>query len=170
MPVPGMPVAAGWAAGGLVAYQYYRFTFTAGGSSTAGIKQIEMRDAVGGSDQLPTMTAATTSGATISASTEQGGFEGWRVGDDTGGNNGWFSTATGYPQTLSIQFASAVIVPQFLLQAPGGGNQSHMVSAGVLHASDTGAYSGEEVEIASFSGETAWGALETRVFSTIFAP
>jgi Concanavalin A-like lectin/glucanases superfamily len=67
-PVPPTPAAA---------YRYWRFDITAGTSGPARIAELTMN--VSGVNQIPAMTANTTSGVTVSSAGTQGsGFEEWR--------------------------------------------------------------------------------------------
>lgn len=77
---------------GIATYQYWSILCTTGNQRQ--LAEIQFKTSSGGSDAIPTMTSATTSGVTMSGdSTFAGGQEPWRAGADDGtatlfGSNG----------------------------------------------------------------------------------
>ncbi len=64
-----------------------------------------------GTNQLPTMTAATTSGVTITASSEYaGGYQGWRIGDRVTSISGTWVTNGTPSGTVEIDFGTAKVL------------------------------------------------------------
>lgn len=101
-----------------------------------------------GADQIPTMTAATTSGVTMSASTENGGAA-WRAGNKNT-TDGWGS-GSGLPQWIKVAFGSAKNLGSYSIQAQTG-TPTSAPKSWVLQASATGAFAGEEVTVDTQSG------------------
>lgn len=95
--------------GGAASHRYWRINVT--DWINAGyliIGEAELRDA-GGTDQVPTMTAATTSGVTVSASNSFGfGFEGWNGFDGSTANssNQWTVGTPASPEWVKVDFGA----------------------------------------------------------------
>lgn len=100
---------------------YWRWMFTAGtgDSVITGIDDVELM--VGGINQIPTMTAATTSGVTMSAGvTAGGGGSAWNAGDRVSGDytKGWYANVGvtyGTNTWLKVQFASGQSITSYSL-------------------------------------------------------
>lgn len=65
-----------------------------------------------GSDILPVMTAATTSGVTMSASSEAGSNEAWKAADSSS-STGWRSSTAAFPHWLKIDLGAAQTVKSY---------------------------------------------------------
>lgn len=74
------------------------------------------------SDVLPVMTAATTSGVTISASTQQGGSEAWRAADNSPTASCWRPTNNSLPADFIVQLSAAATIKSYLLFFNGDGS------------------------------------------------
>lgn len=58
------------------------------------------------SDQIPVMTTYTTSGVTMSASSERSSYEVWRAADSNISTFGWSPTIASLPQWMKVDFGS----------------------------------------------------------------
>jgi len=58
-------------------------------------------------DQIPVMTAATTSGVTMSASNQVVGNEAWRAGDNSALTTYWIASSASLPQWNKVDFGAA---------------------------------------------------------------
>ncbi len=102
---------------------------------------------------MPVMTAATTSGYTVSSSTiYSGGVEGWRLFDDSTstsflgvGTSGW----------IKVAFPSATLVAGYSLLA-WAAELTRAPRAWTLEGSNTGAFSGEQAIMDTRTGQTGW--------------
>jgi hypothetical protein len=119
-----------------------------------------------GADQIPAMTAGTTSGVTISASSEAvAGEEAWRAGDNSTATH-WRSS-TSLPAWWQVDLGSAKTITDVTMQTRSGSPNQSPQSFTVL-GSSTGAFSGEQATLLTAS-DLSWSDLETKTF-TIGSP
>lgn len=144
-------------------YLYYRINITANGGAL-GYTQIRhiklIRPEV---SVIPVMTSSTTPSGVVSASTSYVDNPAWKAVDGIAADGGWFSeyqTLTGWWQ---YEFTSPTIMNELIIVA---GDQSYdrMPKEATLVASNTGAFLGEEVTLATISNETGWTEYEERRF------
>lgn len=93
-------------------YRYFHLHVTLNGNgSTMLLGEMELLN-VSSVDQIPVMSAATTSGVTITADSESAGQEAWRMGDGALGSGfRWDSSTTptvGSPHYATIDFGAAI--------------------------------------------------------------
>jgi hypothetical protein len=134
-------------------------------------------------DQLPTMTSATTSGVTASASTfDSAGLAPWRAADDNNSTQ-WVASSGSDPQWWKVDFGSGNekkvqtvkltarpdkpngTASHFRVQASAtGGSDSGewntiiRVGSGTTYSDDTGQH--------DYAPQTGWASAETRTFTT----
>lgn len=98
----------GFGAGGRDAYRYWRVHTTVKNNPTYDeviIGELELR--IAGSDQIPTMTAATTSGVTMSASSEySAAYAAWKAANNSLAGNSWDSNVIAGPWWLKVDFGA----------------------------------------------------------------
>ncbi len=103
-------------------------------------------------DQIPTMTAATTSGVTMSASSEfSAAYAAWRAGANNGSTSGWESAGAPSASWLQVAFAAPVYIYSYTILCPASATRA---TAWTLKGSNTGAFGGEEVTIDTQSGQS----------------
>lgn len=110
-------------------------------------------------DQMPTMTAASSPSGTASASSDFGAsYAAWKAAADDASDNSaekcWItnSTTTGWWQ---YQFPSATGIGGYTLRADSAGTWlTRMPKNWTLLASNTGAFSGEQVTLDTRTNET----------------
>ena len=102
------------AAGGNPGYRFYRWTFTATqGGGNPHVSEVELL--LSSTDQIPTMTGATTSGVTASASSAHPIDVPWKTGDNDGGT-AWDANAAA-SQSLKYDFGSAQEIDEYSITA-----------------------------------------------------
>ena len=128
-------------------------------------------------DAIPTMTAATTSGVTVSASSEHSSGPAWFAADDVVGI-GWTDTGEDQPSTLptwwKVDFGAGntkAIKSYSLRAANEAPYNDHMPSNWTLIASDydTGTYATDtgKWKLEDTQGsETSWAVAEKRTYGT----
>jgi hypothetical protein len=130
-------------------------------SGTAGL----LKNTIIRPDQLPTMTGATTSGVTISASSTATGFDAWK-GADKDLATYWQSTGTKVAQ-WKADFGSAKTIATYAMTTRPA-NATTAPTAFTLEGSSTGSFAGEQVTLDTQTG-LVWAADETKLF-TVAAP
>lgn len=102
-----------------------------------------------GLNRIPTMTAATTSGVTMSADTEFGAPQlAWKAGDKiTASGTGWLSTGGGQPHILKVNFGAGTYIDNYAITGSGDGNYVSSPTAWTLDGSND---------------DSAWTTLDTR--------
>lgn len=108
-------------------YRYWKLNITAkyGGAYTEIIlSEMELR--IAGTDQVPLMTAATTSGVTVSESARfdtSGLYDGWRAFNNNN-SDGWDTGYGGFPYWLKIDFGSGKHINDFTLTCHSSATQA----------------------------------------------
>ena len=126
---------------------------TGGGSSVAAV------------DQIPAMTAATTNGVTVAASSEQASFPAWQAADDAAASE-WRSTSVGPPHWWKVDFGSGNTkrVRTYTVRvANAAGQLDNAPTAWTLESNDVDTGAGWTVEDTR-SGQT-WSIGETKQFT-----
>lgn len=120
-------------------------------------------------DAIPAMTAATTSGVTISASNQSSATHaGWRIGDNT--TETW-EAGSAVPEWVKIDFGSSITAASYTLTAGGSGELTkaprswRLLGSAGGDATDTGTWT----FLDSGGDQTGWSANEKRTF-TIGSP
>jgi hypothetical protein len=130
--------------------------------------------ATASADLIPLMTAATTNGVTVSASSEHssGGFQSWKAADDNT-NTLWLDTGAGSASTLpswwKIDFGAGntKAVASYSIRAYGSLAYANP-SAWTLQYNDVDTGAGWTT-VDSRSAQTGWGSFEKRSFTRIDA-
>jgi hypothetical protein len=124
-------------------------------------------------DAIPKMTAATTNGVTLSASTEDTANNrlAWKAADDKSGpfQNTYWATTVAAPGWLLVDFGAGVTkkIKNYSLKAPATASTlSSMPNSWTLegNATDTGFSDTGNIEV-TVSGETGWSTNEKREYS-----
>jgi len=77
-----------------------------------------------GSNQIPLMTAATTSGVTMSADSEfSGSFPAWQAGNRNA-SDFWSSTSTAFPHWLKADFGTGKTIASYTIQVRSDGSNA----------------------------------------------
>lgn len=113
-------------------------------------------------DAIPQMTAATTNGVTMAASTESGAFVAWRAGDNDNGTD-WIGTSV--PAWLRVDFGSgnSKAITSYSLRAGNlSGNRDNMPKNWTLEGSnDASSWTVEDTR----TNEIGWSVSEKRIFT-----
>jgi hypothetical protein len=109
---------------------------------------------------VPTMTSATSPYGTVSASSSYSASPAYEAFDgvyNQVGSNLWNNnTGTGFPCWLQYEFATATVITQYSICTQ---ETSRSPTAFSLQASNTGAFTGEQVTLDSESGITSWSPM-----------
>lgn len=152
-PFPIVPPAAA------ASHRYWRILCTSGAQRQ--IAEIQLKESAGGSDAIPTMTAATTSGVTMSGDSVFSGQEAWHAGKDDGDTLFFGSNGSAGSCWIKVDF--------------GAGNTKNIVQWTVqAHSPATNApadmklqWSDDDSAWTDVSTQTglSWSALEVKTFS-----
>ncbi len=114
--------------------------------------------ATAASDQVPVMTAATTSGVTVtSGAVFAGGFEPWRAFDDNDATS--WAPSGALPNTIKVDFGSATDVASYSLTV--GGNSNQYPTSFTLEGSDNNS----TWTVLDTQSSLSWSADEKKTFS-----
>lgn len=115
----------------------------------------------GSTDIMPTMSGSTTSGYTVTASSEESGHPGWDVFDgSTGINNKWAMTGTS--AILTIQLATSQVLAKYSIISV---NESGQTNRTPKDWTFQGSLDGSTwVTLDSQASETGWSVNETRTY------
>lgn len=127
-------------------------------TSTGGTSSVSV------TDSIPTMTAATTNGVTMSASSAQASFPAWNAGDDSTSSE-WRTPSSSLPAWLKVDFGSGntkAIV--------GYSIRASSVSNGVNNAPANWTLEGSNNDVSwtvedTRTGQTGWSLSEKRSFT-----
>jgi len=122
---------------------------------------------LGGSDTdaMDTHSSATETSGTVTASSEQGSYLGWKAADDaTGSSNRWLAAGgSGVPQTWQYQFTTDQLSGGYSIEASGvSGWETYMPNTWKFQGSHNGS---DWDDLDSRSGETSWGQSEKREYT-----
>lgn len=96
-------------------YRYYRWNITGTvGGGNPNIAEVQLL--LSSVDQIPTMTAATTSGVTMDASNEHATGQAWKAGDDDSSGTRWDANAA-VTQWIRVDFGSAQEIDEYSVEA-----------------------------------------------------
>jgi hypothetical protein len=161
----------------MAAHRYWRITFTRWRyngvvGSSGDIRVAEWQLFTAAAVRWPTsdMTGPSTPSPFVaSASDDDGSRPAYRAFDsDTSDGARWISSTAGSSHWLQIDLGSAVDIASMKLAPDGAGATYHPVDF-TVEASDTGAFSGEQVVIlAQVDALTGWSANTLRTFSFAF--
>lgn len=144
----------GGSGGSSTAHAYWRVFFTASNSSTyCSLQEVEFRGSVGGADLC--------SGGSVLAGSDYFGNGGAGAFDNT--STRWaaeVNAVSAGTAWVGYHFATPVDIKEFALTASAWNDEAP--SAGKLQWSDDGSTWTDAV---SFTGQTAWSAAETRLFT-----
>lgn len=146
-------------------HRYWRINVSATNSSTYGpqISNFELR--VGGVDQIPTMTGSTTSGVTVTPSSEfSATYAGWKTCNDANGSTDFWDGNSPSNAQLEVDFGSGntVDIDDYTVAAAIGAQSTWAPNSWTLEFSDNGT---DWTVWDTVSGETGWTGNESRTYS-----
>lgn len=104
-------------------------------------------------DQIPTMTAATTGGVTISASSEfNATLAAWKTGANDGSTSRWESAGSPTTSWLKVDLGAQTYIYSYTVLNP---NSTVRSTAWTFEGSNTGAFAGEETILDTQTAQTA---------------
>lgn len=119
-------------------------------------------------DSIPTMTSATAPSGVVSASSSDPSFDPYLAFDDvvSGSASAWLTLSgetTGY---LQYEYSVKTAVNKYTIRSRDiSGQASRAPKDWTLEASNTGAFSGEEIILDTVTNETTWGQSEERTYT-----
>ena len=143
-------------------YRYYRLNITSGNGG-AGPQIGEWQIRVSSTDQIPTMTGATTSGVTMSADHEHSApFLAWKAGDDDDATF-WDADNAGV-SVIKVDFGAGggFEHDDYTVKAAPGGQSAFAPNSWTFEGSNDDS---NWTVLDTVSGETSWGSSEERTFS-----
>lgn len=114
-----------------------------------------------GVDQIPTMTAATTSGVTMSATSDNATYEAWKAGDKQNSDTHWWVANGAAPQILKVDFGSTKNIFSYSIASRSDAARNDPVTWTFQGSPDDSAWTTLDTQTTA----PAWSAAETRTYT-----